>query len=136
MASQMVICKSCGNWNPNYAVYCSHCGRRPSKPKLTNRRLNWKLLIACGVLFQLLVFSEAQSENENGISELSVRANSSEPASLPLALDLLKKILKNGTNRNRRYCVYCKASMTAPVDSHKENCVWRRAWELVSEQKP
>jgi len=84
---------------------------------------------------QFLIFNEALYKNESRSLQLSVRANSSEPANLPLALDLLKKILKDGTDQNRRNCVYCKVLMATPIDLHKKNCVWRRAWQLVSEKE-
>jgi hypothetical protein len=56
-------------------------------------------------------------------------------AQLSAALDLLREILKNGTNHNRRYCLYCKASMRVPIELHKEECVWRWASQLVNERK-
>jgi len=42
---------------------------------------------------------------------------------LSTALDLLREILNNGTNRNRRYCVYCKTNMSAPRELHRKDCV-------------
>jgi hypothetical protein len=63
------------------------------------------------------------------------RPTSDDADKLSLALDLLKKILKHGTNQDRRYCLYCKVSMRAPIELHKEDCVWRQAWKLVNERK-
>jgi hypothetical protein len=54
---------------------------------------------------------------------------------LSTALDLLRELLKHDTNHNRRYCIYCKVSMRAPIELHKEDCVWRRAWQLVNDKK-
>ena len=51
---------------------------------------------------------------------------------VPAALDLLHEILKNGTNHNRRYCLYCRVAMAVPVELHRKDCVWRQAWELVN----
>jgi hypothetical protein len=77
------------------------------------------------------------ADSRSGKSKGSGRVKSSqerpsEPDQLSAALDLLREILKNGTNHNRRYCLYCTASMRVPIELHKEDCVWRRAWQLVS----
>jgi len=134
MTSRMVVCKSCGNWNPNYAVFCSPCGTR-SKAKSIKRKPPCRLLVTCGVLLQLLISSEAY-ENENRNVQFNVQANSNDLDKLSLALNLLKKVLKDGTNHNRRYCAYCKVPMTTPIESHKQGCVWRQAWQLVAEKNP
>jgi len=36
-------------------------------------------------------------------------------------LDLLRKILKDGTNHTREYCVYCKVAMAVPVELHRKH---------------
>src|SRR5262249_12937778 len=51
---------------------------------------------------------------------------------LSIAIDLLREILKSDANQNRRYCTYCQTKMAAPLELHHKDCVWRRAWELVS----
>jgi len=58
-----------------------------------------------------------------------------EAPQLSTVLELLHNILLNGTNENRRYCKYCKAKMIMPIELHKDDCVWRRAWKLVNDQK-
>jgi hypothetical protein len=75
------------------------------------------------------------TKTESRNSELTDRAAPDEPDKLSVALDLLKKILQDGTNHNRRYCIHCKVSMKAPIELHKEDCVWRRAWRLVNDRK-
>ncbi len=58
------------------------------------------------------------------------------PASkVSTVLELLHKILLNGTNENRRCCKYCKVKMIMPVELPREDCVWRRAWKLVNEPR-
>jgi hypothetical protein len=52
---------------------------------------------------------------------------------LPAALELLEQLLRNGTSENRRYCKYCKAKMTIPIELHKKDCVLRQAWKLVND---
>ena len=54
---------------------------------------------------------------------------------LSTVLALLEKILRDGTNENRRYCKYCKIIMKSPVELHKTDCTWRIAWELVNQRK-
>ena len=54
---------------------------------------------------------------------------------LSAVVDLLEKILLNGTNENRRYCKYCNAKMIMPIELHKNDCLWRRAWKLVNDRK-
>jgi hypothetical protein len=51
------------------------------------------------------------------------------------ALELLREILENGTNHHRRYCLYCKVAMAVPLELHRKDCTWRRAWQLVNEKK-
>lgn len=63
------------------------------------------------------------------------RTDESDSEKLSVALGLLREILKTGTNHNRRYCVYCKVTMSAPVELHKRECAWRRAWQLVNTGK-
>jgi len=58
-----------------------------------------------------------------------------EESQLSTVLELLHKILLNGTNENRRYCKYCKAKMVMPIELHRDDCVWRLAWKLVNENK-
>jgi len=58
-----------------------------------------------------------------------------EEPQLSTVLELLHKILLNGTNENRRYCNYCRANMIMPIELHRDDCVWRRAWKLVNEQE-
>ena len=53
---------------------------------------------------------------------------------LSTVLALLEKILRDGTNENRRYCKYCKIIMKSPVELHKTDCAWRIAWELVNQR--
>jgi hypothetical protein len=54
-------------------------------------------------------------------------------ARLSTALELLRTILETAAiNQNRRYCVYCKAAKAVPLELHRKDCVWRRAWELVN----
>ena len=50
-------------------------------------------------------------------------------------MELIHKILLNGTNENRRYCKYCKAKMVMPIELHRDDCAWRLAWKLVNENK-
>ena len=49
--------------------------------------------------------------------------------------ELFEQILLNGTNENRRYCRYCKAKMILPIELHRDDCLWRRAWKLVNDHK-
>jgi hypothetical protein len=63
------------------------------------------------------------AETDSGSDQLSV------------VLDILREILKHDSNHSRRYCMYCKVSMRVPIELHKEDCVWRRAWQLVNERK-
>jgi hypothetical protein len=58
-----------------------------------------------------------------------------EPPQLSTVLELLHKILLNGTNENRSYCKYCKAKMIMPIELHRDDCTWRLAWKLVNEHK-
>jgi hypothetical protein len=52
---------------------------------------------------------------------------------LSTALELLRTILETGTtNQNRPLLRYCKAAMAMPLELHRKECVWRRAWELVN----
>ena len=50
-------------------------------------------------------------------------------------VELFEQILLNGTNENRRYCRYCKAKMILPIELHRDDCLWRRAWKLVNDLK-
>jgi len=50
-------------------------------------------------------------------------------------VELFEQILLNGTNENRRYCRYCKAKMILPIELHRDDCLWRRAWKLVNDHK-
>jgi hypothetical protein len=50
----MVVCKSCGNWNPERTVFCPRCGMHPFEARLINRNLNWRLIIAFGLLLLTL----------------------------------------------------------------------------------
>ena len=59
-----------------------------------------------------------------------------EADALSTAVELLEQILLKGTNENRRYCRYCKAKMIVPIELHKEDCLWRRAWKLVNDRNP
>jgi hypothetical protein len=63
------------------------------------------------------------------------RPLSDDSGKLSTALTLLEKILRDGTNENRRYCKYCKIIMKSPVELHKTDCTWRLAWELVNQRK-
>jgi hypothetical protein len=79
------------------------------------------------------------ADNRGGKGEGPGRVKSSketpvESDQLSAPLDLLREILKNGTNHNRRYCLYCKVAMAVPVELHRKDCVWRRAWELVNDK--
>ena len=58
-----------------------------------------------------------------------------EELQLSTVLELLHKILLNGTNENRRYCKYCKAKMIMPIELHRDDCVWRVGWKLVNDRK-
>ena len=58
-----------------------------------------------------------------------------EPPQLSAVLELLHKILLNGTNESRRYCKYCNAKMIMPIELHRDDCAWRLAWKLVNDQK-
>ena len=49
--------------------------------------------------------------------------------------ELFEQILLNGTNENHRYCRYCKAKMILPIELHRDDCLWRRAWKLVNDHK-
>jgi hypothetical protein len=51
----MIVCKFCGKWNLEPAVFCTYCGRRAVKPKLI--KLNWLLLIVCGILLLILLMA-------------------------------------------------------------------------------
>jgi hypothetical protein len=54
---------------------------------------------------------------------------------LSTVIELLEQILLKGTNENRRVCKYCKAKMMVPIELHKEDCLWRRAWKFVNDRK-
>ena len=60
---------------------------------------------------------------------------SNKPDRLSEALDVLREILKDASNNNRRYSAFCKVSMRVPIEIRKEDCAWRRAWQLVNERK-
>jgi hypothetical protein len=61
--------------------------------------------------------------------------NTQDPSKNSTALELLRIILETGAiNQNRRYCVYCKAAMAVPLELHRKECVWRRAWELLNDK--
>ncbi len=68
-------------------------------------------------------------------NESDPRLTFPDPPQLSTVLDLLHKILLNGTNENRAYCKYCKAKMIMPIELHRDDCVWRLAWKLVNEDE-
>ena len=64
-------------------------------------------------------------------NELASKKNQAEES----VVELFEQILLNGTNENRRYCRYCKAKMILPIELHRDDCLWRRAWKLVNDLK-
>jgi hypothetical protein len=80
------------------------------------------------------------ANNRSGKGQGSGRVKSSrempsEPDQFSVALNLLREILQNETIHNRKYCVYCSVAMAVPLELHRKECVWRRAWKLVNEKK-
>jgi hypothetical protein len=51
---QMMTCRCCGTWNPEGTAFCPHCGMHAFEAELSNRRLNWHLAVAFGMLFLTL----------------------------------------------------------------------------------
>jgi len=87
------------------------CGMHAFEARLVGRSLTWRLLIA------LRPVAPRLSLQRGSVVKMPA---SNEPDELSLALDLLRKILKHGTNHNRRYCIYCKVSMRVPIELHKQ----------------
>jgi hypothetical protein len=76
-----------------------------------------------------------QSMRKKPPNESDPRLPFPEEPQLSTVLELLHKILLNGTNENRRYCKYCNAKMIMPIELHRNDCVWRLAWKLINENK-
>src|SRR5262249_9546024 len=59
----MIVCKSCGNWNPDGTVFCPRCGMHPFEGEMIRRKLNRSLLMAIG-LYRILPRPAGRRDNQ------------------------------------------------------------------------